>query len=216
MRNVFAALAGLLLLCVCVSAQVGGWDAEVAVYLKTDADQPAVITEQLQREAQALLRPAGVLLRWRTMSDTRLHEDFQAVVVARFEGGCSTSRDSNEAMGLERPAPLATTPVQDGAILPFTRVDCAAVRRLTGMLLSDEPGARRDFLYGRALGRVLTHELYHILGQTKLHTDKGIARPAFHARELLSESFAFNEPAITVLRASAGEAAPATAEAAGR
>jgi hypothetical protein len=215
MRNGFAALVGLAVLSVCAPAQQSGLETEVAVYLKATAEQQAAIVNQFKREAQTLLRPAGVKLVWRDWQDASRHEDFQAVVVAQFAGVCSPARDHEEPVAA-RPAPLAETPVQDGVILPFTRVDCGAVRRLTSTLMSGEPGARRTYLYGRALGRVLAHELYHILGQTKLHADKGIAKPAFHARELLSESFAFHEPAILVMRASTSETAGAPAEVAGR
>ena len=212
MRNVLAALVGLVMVCVCLPAQ----EAEVAVYLKAGAEQPAAMVELLQRETQALLRPAGVKLVWRELREASRHEDFQAVVVARFEGSCLPAREEVEATGAGRPAALASTPVQEGVILPFTTVNCGAVKRLTSALMRDEPGARRTHLFGRALGRVLAHELYHILGQTRLHTDKGIAKPAFHARELLAETFAFHEPAILVMRASASENVPAPSEVTGR
>jgi len=216
MRTPFAALVGLMMTCVCLPAQGSGLETEVAVYLKTGGEQPAALLGLLKREAQALLRPAGVKLVWREFSETRLHEDFEAVVVARLDGSCALAQDGSEPPAARRPAPLAATPVQDGVILPFTTIDCDAVKRLTAALLGGEPGARRDYLFGRALGRVLAHEMYHILGQTQLHADKGVAKPAFHARELLSGTFAFHEPAIMVMRAVAGEGAPPPSEAAGR
>ena len=216
MRNVFAALVGLLMTSVCLPAQDGGNDASVGVYLKLADQGNARILQHMRKEVAQLLSPSGVKLDWRMMSDSRLHEEFQTVVVARFEGLCSAGYDSNAAKTSERPVPLADTPVQDGHVLPFTRVDCAAVARLTAPMLAGEAGARRDFLYGRALGRVLAHEIYHILGQTTTHEDKGVAKTAFHARELLSETFAFNEPAITVLRAGTREGTPAGDDVAGR
>jgi hypothetical protein len=216
MRNVLAALVGLLMSSVCLPAQEGGNDASVAVYLKLGDDSSARILEHMKKEVGQLLRPTGVKLDWRMLSDARFHEEFQSVVVARFEGPCTTAFDPYAANANHKPAPLADTPVQDGHVLPFTRVDCAAVTRLTGPMLAGEAGARRDFLYGRALGRVLAHEIYHVLGQTRTHEDNGVAKPAFHARELLSETFAFNEPAITVLRAGTRESAPAADDVAGR
>ena len=216
MRNVFAALVGLLMTSVCLPAQDGGNDASVGVYLKLADQGNARILQHMRKEVAQLLSPSGVKLDWRMMSDSRLHEEFQTVVVARLEGLCSTAYDSNAAKTSERPVPLADTPVQGGHVLPFTRVDCAAVARLTAPMLAGEAGARRDFLYGRALGRVLAHEIYHILGQTTTHEDKGVAKTAFHARELLSETFAFNEPAITVLRAGTREGTPAGDDVAGR
>ena len=216
MRNVFAALVGLLALSVCLPAQDGGNEASVAVYLKLGDDPSPRILQHMRKEVAQLLRPTGVKLDWRLISDAQLHEEFLSVVVARLVGPCNASFDAYAPVADRKASALADTPVQDGHVLPFTRLDCAAVTRLTGSLLAGEAASRRDFLYGRALGRVLAHEIYHILGQTKTHEDKGIAKPAFHARELLSEAFAFNEPAISVLRSGSREGVPAADDVTGR
>jgi len=216
MRNVFAALVGLLVMGLCLPAQDGGSEAAVAVYLKSGEDVSERVLSHLKKEVGELLRPAGVNLQWRRQEDASRHEEFHAVVLARLDGACTPRFDPYSSPAPAKASALADTPIQDGRVLPFTRVDCAVVTRLTGPMLSSEAGARRDFLYGRALGRVLAHEIYHILGQTKTHEDRGIAKPAFHARELLAETFAFNEPAISILRSSARESVPAGDDVAGR
>ena len=46
---------------------------------------------------------------------------------------------------------------------------------------------------GRAMGRVLAHELYHIFGETRKHGSSGVAS-AYHTRgELLAPEFNFSE-----------------------
>ena len=47
-------------------------------------------------------------------------------------------------------------------------------------------------LYGQALGRVLSHELYHILNQTKEHEAEGIARKSLSGHQLIAPKFHFD------------------------
>jgi hypothetical protein len=47
----------------------------------------------------------------------------------------------------------------------------------------------RDRVLGRALGRVLAHELYHILSGTKRHSARGLAKASFAVDELISDRF---------------------------
>jgi hypothetical protein len=58
----------------------------------------------------------------------------------------------------------------------------------------------RDFLYGRALARVLAHEFYHVLVHTHKHTSKGVAKKAHSADDLLSDHFDFDAVALAQLR----------------
>jgi hypothetical protein len=44
---------------------------------------------------------------------------------------------------------------------------------------------------GRALGRVLAHELYHIFANTTRHAADGVGKPAYSVADLLSADFRF-------------------------
>ena len=63
--------------------------------------------------------------------------------------------------------------------------------------LASEPQSERDALFGRALGRILSHELYHVLAQTSHHASCGVAKSAFSVADLLADEFEFEkvEPA---------------------
>jgi hypothetical protein len=63
-----------------------------------------------------------------------------------------------------------------------------------------ETVARRDFLYGRAMARVVAHELYHVLLKTADHAHAGIARSCFTAEDLLTEHFEFEGATLAKLR----------------
>ena len=56
---------------------------------------------------------------------------------------------------------------------------------------SDSSG-KADELFGRALGRVVAHELYHMLTNTGKHGKSGIARDSLSAQQLIGETLDFS------------------------
>jgi hypothetical protein len=60
-----------------------------------------------------------------------------------------------------------------------------AAARVAGRRLDESPRAWREALIGRALGRVLAHEIGHYLLASRVHTLQGLMRAAFDADELL-------------------------------
>ena len=52
--------------------------------------------------------------------------------------------------------------------------------------IGDGNALRSNILLGRAMGRVLAHELYHIVADTAEHGDNGVAQSSLSARELTS------------------------------
>jgi hypothetical protein len=53
--------------------------------------------------------------------------------------------------------------------------------------------AQRDLLLGRALGRVVAHELYHIVAQTARHGRAGVAKPFHTPDDLRRDGASFEE-----------------------
>jgi hypothetical protein len=119
------------------------------------------------------------------------------LAVISFKGRCDTA-------GLVRraatPGPLGWTHISDGSILPFSDVDCNGVRALLQSDLLSLPATGRDAAFGRALARVLAHELYHIFADTTHHGSCGIGKEAYTARDLLAGSFRFENRESKALR----------------
>jgi hypothetical protein len=61
---------------------------------------------------------------------------------------------------------------------------------LAPALAGQNPGLR-DYIYGRAMARVVAHELYHVLSQDHGHAEDGVAKPAFATSDLLANHFEF-------------------------
>ena len=134
------------------------------------------------------MAPMGLRFRWMDLAESNGKQSSIELAVIEFNGRCDvgglTARD-------ESSGPLGWTHVSDGVILPFANVDCAAVRGFIQKELRDMCLQARAATFGRALGRVLAHELYHIFANTKRHGSEGVAREFYSARDLLAADFQF-------------------------
>ncbi len=166
-------------------------DAALVVYLKNGGAQPAAPLAEMKRELSALMHQAGYAVEWRDLAGDR-SDDAGAPLLAVLElsGACGISPGSREI----EPSgtlftSLATTTITDGHVLPFSSLNCTALTRSVSAALVRDAGARRDFLYGRAMARVAAHELYHVLLRTTEHSRSGVGRSCFTTEDLLSEHF---------------------------
>ena len=174
-----------LLAAFCLVNSAVAWSqsgSELVVYLHSDAGRDSQVVEHMKRELTPMLQSAGYRVQW---SGARV-ETSGALVVLEL-------RHTPDATGI-----LASTSVSQDAILPFVTLNCANLSHLLRSALPADPGPRRDFFYGRAMARVLAHELYHVLANTRDHARAGVGKPQFTASDLLAERFDF-EP-VTIVR----------------
>ena len=123
-----------------------------------------------------------------------------------------TFRGRCDAAGLiphsSNPGPLGWTHVSNGVILPFAEVDCQGIRGFIQKELLAIPAEDREEAYGRALGRVLAHELHHIFANTVAHNSSGVGKSRYTVRELLCPEFRFEDRESPALGSSQAYAAP--------
>lgn len=149
-----------------------------------DFDQhysPVTLTA-MQQELESIMRACSLDIQWRVLDSSASQETFNNLVVARFRGQCQG--DAPEAFGT-RPRTLGLTHLSEGEILPFSEVNCDRVRNFVQPKLTHENRLRVDQLLGRALGRVLAHELYHMLAKTGVHGHAGVAKPLLTPNDLV-------------------------------
>jgi hypothetical protein len=181
----------------CVSASLGRSEslapaaADVDVYLKTGPGISPAVLDEMKSELALLMQGIGARFEWRAVKESGADTSSGFAVVVELRGQCGVPWHGDWTQPVKNGRPLASSAVVDGDILPFSWVDCAALNRLVGPAIEDQPGALRDFMYGRAVGRLLAHELYHVLMQTADHAQTGIAKAQFTAVDLLSERFQF-------------------------
>jgi hypothetical protein len=76
-------------------------------------------------------------------------------------------------------------------VLPYSQVLCDQVRRVLPDVEFAVDRARGNLVLGRALGRVVAHELYHVLLGTTHHQSDGLAKGVQSPGDLTSADFSF-------------------------
>ena len=146
--------------------------------------------EEMKRELGSILKDAGIQVGWRDRDQVSSSESFANLVVVKFRGACkidpATDRDEDSG-------PLAFTHTSDGAILPFSEVECDRVRSSLRRAVSGGDHTRFDIVFGRAMARVLAHELYHVLAGTESHSAKGVAQRAFSGSDLIGDQLELSQ-----------------------
>ena len=171
----------------------------LVVFLGSTNESPGV-RQYLQVELSRLLEPAGLPVNLKTPSEQRLGEDFSKLVVAKLHGNCVAEPLAGTATSLFEPRSLASTAISDGAILPFATVECDNLRRALSPALLAAKKSFREEMFGRAVGRVLAHEIYHMLVQTRQHRGEGISKSCFSLADLAAPNFAFDTVTLAQLK----------------
>lgn len=173
----------------------------VAVVVHLEKPMPLATLAAMQIEVARMMRPTGLEFQWQQHSDQLASGAFPYVVfaqfsgtdyawsgaapyvvVARFSGTCeipgpARSDGSSSALG--------RTYVSDGRSTSFCDVDCDRVGNFIQEKTSYADTLARQRLLGTALGRVLVHEMYHILADTREHGRNGISRAGVKPWELV-------------------------------
>jgi hypothetical protein len=170
----------------------------VDVYLKDSNNAPASVIAVMMQELDHQMERAGFRVVWRSARQAQPKAGSENLVVAELRGNCEAP-SAPVAAPLSESLPLASSPVVDGRILPFPWVDCSTLNRFLGTALADDPEGVRNFLYGRAIGRLLAHEFYHILAHISVHMDAGVAKARFSTLDLLASHFELGPAALDAL-----------------
>ena len=187
-------LAVLALYSSTVAAQPRTDEAGLTVLLKGDS-VPAPVLRAMRREAESEFAPSGVKLNWGSSQDLQGAAINGQIAIVGLRGQCGP-----EAPARALPPPLGEgsealgqTHMVNGKVLPMADVLCDAVHQLVDRDLRAAQAGEREKLLGRALGRVVAHELYHIILRTTDHARSGLLRPALTSAELLAPRNAIGE-----------------------
>jgi hypothetical protein len=171
----------------------------LTLILRTTDPVPEETVRVLEREVVALLH---LPIAARLYADLLPNEQFANLVVIDLKGRCRV--DARPAERLYAGA-LAFTHRSDGEILPFVDVLCDQLRNAIRPHMSGDHLRRTEVVVGRALGRVIAHELYHILGRTCGHGEKGVANDTLSGEQLLAENLEFEADDLQRIHSGGGE-----------
>jgi hypothetical protein len=174
----------------------------IGIYLDFDHVPQSAPMDVMKRAVEGLLRPSGVTLAWRLANENRGTESFSELAVLKFKGRCDTNAPAADDFGtLGEIDTLAFTTVSHGAVMPYTEVECDQVRKALSYVGPGAGTLQRQRALGLALGRVVAHELYHILANSVSHADEGLAKASELLRDLVSpHDLPFDESASRAIQ----------------
>ncbi len=169
----------------------------VTILLDFDKPHSEMSLQAMEAEVSSLMKATGVAVEWQLKNTMPSHAEFAEVVVIKLTGYCMTE---TVPMPMDERGPLAFTHSTDGEMLPFGEVECDRVKTSLRRLLLGRDYREGDLLLGRALGRVLAHEMYHMLANDRKHTKSGLTRQSLTADELTADHLDLAAKAVGEMR----------------
>src|SRR3954465_8386200 len=138
------------------------FSAILGLYLGHAQSVDSISVQLARQEMQRLLAPAQIEI----LGD-RKGPNVSRVIVVSFDGSCSLDTlppGPPDKSGIEA---LAETVASANRILPYVHVNCNRLLATLTPALQPLSTPLRRAVFGRALGRVIAHEVYHVLSQRK-------------------------------------------------
>jgi hypothetical protein len=162
--------------------------APIAVFMIFDRAHSGRALDAMKQEAELLTRTGGLQLVWRMIDDRHPDDIFSSLVVVRFHGECSMEGETGPGISS---GPLGFTHTSDGQVLPYSQLECDRIHRSIAPLSVGAAPGERETLMGRAMGRVLAHELFHVLADTQTHGPSGVAKASYSGKDLVADCLEF-------------------------
>ena len=170
----------------------------IGIFLDFDREPSPAAIQDMENEVGNLLAETGAQFSWLMLHRDARPQTFDDLAVLRFRGNCHMPK-----LGL-LPAggtlTLGSTEVTSGHVTPYSSVQCDEITATIARLLESVGETDRQIAFSRALGRVVAHELYHILARTIRHTPAGISRGVQSPIDLIKEHFQLDRQAVLSLR----------------
>ena len=200
MRLAFGYLSLIVAFPFCACSQTPQEDTPPAITVYTQFAKPysAISLDEMKHEMAAIMSPLGLDFSWRSLKNATGSEVSAELVVVTFQGSCEMDDVVNSHGG--NVGALGWTHVSDGTVLPFSDVDCDKIRRFIAPEVRGLDSSHRSMAYGRAIGRVLAHELYHVFTNTTRHASWGVAKSCYSSHDLVADHFEFQEKDTKALR----------------
>jgi hypothetical protein len=169
----------------------------ITVYTQFEHSYSATVMDTMRQELGTIMGPLGLEFTWRDLNASHGNEVSVELVVVTFKGKCEMD---TEFYTRGETGALGWTHMSDGTVLPFSDIDCDKIRRFIASEVKTLSVKDQDLVYGRAVGRVLAHELYHVFTNTTRHASWGVAKAFYTSKDLVSDKFQFQERDTSALR----------------
>ncbi len=185
-----------------LTARAEGYGPSLTVLLDFREAASAETLGEMRKEVRQLLAPAGIRVELKLKSEVKADESFDDLVLVRFQGACASAQPDPMLIDERGPIALGLSRTAGGQIQPFSEVACDSVRRAVDSALWGGQRRNREELFGRALGRVVVHEVVHMVGQTSKHGKSGVFRTSLSGSQLIADRMTLDEHDARLLRKS--------------
>jgi hypothetical protein len=172
----------LLIICALFAAAASAYAEGITIVLDFDGPHSEKAVAEMKHEFEGIVKDTTLQVGWRTREQAQ-HEALNNLVVVRFKGKCIL--DPVPYLYDER-GPMAFTYSTDGVVQPFSEVACEKVATAVRSAMFGGDFAKADQLLGRALGRVLAHEVVHMLTRSGEHAHDGVTRRSLSGIQLIA------------------------------
>jgi hypothetical protein len=170
-------------------AGAGTLDVPLSVVYQFQHEPPPAILESIQTELDEIMFPVGLRFTWQSLATNTGRELYNELIMLKFYGDCDIA---NIRAQKGYPGPFGWTHIIDGQVSHFIGINCDGVRIVLQWDLLESSEEARVGAYGRAVARVLAHEICHaLLG--KKHSLSGIGKGSYNDEDLLSKRFVFSK-----------------------
>ncbi len=155
---------------------------DLTVLLDVEQKHSQRALAEMRKELSKVFKPTNLNIDVRLRQEVSPQQTYSDVVLVKLKGTCQMQ---NMAPLMDERGPFAWTHTVDGKILPFSEVACDHVARSIQQAMGDR--GDRDRLLGRALARVMAHEIVHMVGKCADHSHDGVFRHALSGRQLIAD-----------------------------
>jgi hypothetical protein len=187
MRHVYACAV------LCALSAVAGFASSSGTPVRTSSPVLTIVldfrgtyaarsVEEMEREVENITRDSGWAIQWRSWKQAT-EGVFEEMTIVRFNGNCGVPPWPH----LSPEGPLGFTHVSDGVVLPFSDIACEKIASFLRPSVSGMDPAQAELVFGRAMGRVVAHELVHMISRSAVHSRHGVGQPELSESQLTGD-----------------------------
>jgi hypothetical protein len=154
-------------------------DVTIVLDFREPASDQAIA--EMKHEFAGIMKGSKLTFEWKSPAEAE-QTSADNLVVVRFKGACVLKP---VPYLFDERGPMAVAYSGQDGVMPFSEVECDQVTRAVRSAMWGGDLARADVVMGRALGRVLAHEMVHMLTKSPAHGRAGVARPALTGSQLV-------------------------------
>ena|SRR5688572_6317349 len=156
----------------------------VDVLLRFEQEPDGFFIGQLRRQVERIFQPTQIDLWLRKFTPGMSTDARRRTVFFDVKGRCSNTRSQQLSTELVGMASLGWTFMQSEEAPSYAVIDCDQISRMVRSVRQQFPANHIHFIFERLSGRVLAHELMHILLGTKIHSERGVTQSPLKSHDI--------------------------------